>query len=371
MSGRDYYEVLGVSRDVSESELKKAFRNLARELHPDVNDHDPAAEEKFKEAAEAYEVLSDPEKRQTYDAYGMDGLRSGGFSSTASGFGSFEDLFSAFFGGAGFGRSGPAAGGDVAATVRIELDDVLDGCEREIEFEAVETCPDCHGNGAEPGTPISACPACDGTGEVRSVANTPFGRIVRAGPCESCRGDGRVADSPCPGCSGLGRRHALRTWKVKIPPGIEDGQSIRIAGAGHAGESGAPSGDLYVRVDVAEKDGFRREGRDLVVVAAVDATRAMLGGVIEVETLEGPRSVEVEPGVQPGHVETLRGLGLPDIGGGGRRGDQKVIVDVVIPTRLDEEQTDLATRLDATITDDNRRGGKSRSIFSRLRRVRG
>ena len=370
MSGRDYYEVLGVSREASESEIKKAFRNLARELHPDVNDHDPAAEEKFKEAAEAYEVLSDPERRETYDAYGMDGVRSGGFSSRASGFGSFEDLFSAFFGGSGFGRSGPAAGGDVAATVQIDLDEVLDGCERELEFEAVDTCPDCRGNGAEPGTPITACPDCDGTGEIRSIASTPFGRIVRAGACERCRGDGRIAESPCPGCSGLGRRHALRTWKVAIPPGIEDGQSIRIAGAGHAGEAGAPDGDLYVRVDVAERDGFRREGRDLVVVVPVDATRAMLGGAVEVETLEGLRTVELAAGVQPGHVETLRGLGLPELGGG-RRGDQKVVVDVIVPTRLDDDQIELVSRLDSSITDENRRGGSSRSIFSRLRRVRG
>ena len=370
MSDRDYYEVLGVSRDASDSEIKRAFRGLARELHPDVNDHDPTAEERFKEAAEAYEVLSDPESRSTYDAYGREGLRSGGFSSRASGFGSFEDLFSAFFGGSGFGRSGPSPGGDVAATARIELDDVLEGCERELEFEAVETCPDCRGNGAEPGTPITACPVCDGTGEVRSIANTPFGRIVRAGPCQNCRGDGRIAESPCPSCSGLGRRHATRTWKVKVPPGIEDGQSIRIAGAGHAGEPGAPDGDLYVRVEVADREGFRREGRDLVVVVPIDATRAMLGGEVEVETLEGARSVDLDAGVQPGHVETLRGLGLPGLGGG-RRGDQRVVVDVIIPTGLDEEQNDLVSRLDSSITDENRHGGKTRSIFSRLRRVRG
>ena len=371
MTDRDYYEVLGVARDASDSEIKKAFRSLARELHPDVNDHDPAAEEKFKEAAEAYEVLSDPESRRTYDTYGAEGLRSGGFSSRTSGFGSFEDLFSAFFGGSGFGRSGPAPGGDVAATVAIELEDVLDGCEREVEFEAIETCPDCRGNGAEPGTPITACPDCDGTGERRSVANTPFGRIVRAGPCDRCRGDGRIADSPCPGCSGLGRRQTTRTWKVDIPAGIEDGQSIRISGAGHAGEPGAPDGDLYVRVDVNERDGFRRDGRNLLVVAPVDATRAMLGGEVEVETLDGIRSVELDPGVQPGHVETLRGLGLPELGGGGRRGDQKVVVDVVIPSRLDREQTDLVARLDQTITDENRSSSGGRSLFSRFRRVKG
>lgn len=367
MTVRDYYEVLGVDRDASDSEIKSAFRRIARQLHPDVNDHDPDAEEKFKEAAEAYEVLSDRERRSTYDRFGPEGLRSSGFDPRTASFGSFEDLFSTFFG-SGFGSRGPAPGADVAVRERVGFDEVLAGVEREVEFEAVDACDACRGNGAEPGTPITECGACGGTGERRSVASTPFGQIVRATPCQACGGDGKTAESPCRECSGLGRRHVRKAWKVRIPPGIEDGQSIRIAGAGHVGEPGAPAGDLYVTVAV-EDDRFSRDGRDLVALATIDATQAMLGGPVEVETIDGPVEVEVAPGTQPGTELRLRGHGLPSLGDGAGRGDHRVVFDVVIPGRLDDDQRALASELDSSITDRNRER-EGTSFVSRLRRRR-
>ena len=272
----DYYDRLGVERGASEAEIKKAFRRVARDLHPDVNRHDPEAEENFKRAAEAYEVLSDPERRRVYDAYGEEGLRGGGWSPGA-GFGDLEDVLASFFGRGdplfadlfGFGRSGPAAGGDVAAEVEITLAEVLTGASRELSFDAVSACERCRGNGAEPGTPIHTCAECGGTGQVRRVSQTAFGQLGRAAPCESCGGGGRVPEQPCEECGGSGRVAGTRTWEVEIPPGIESGQRIRITGAGHAGEAGARSGDLYVLVRVADDDRFRREGADLVSVAEV------------------------------------------------------------------------------------------------------
>ena len=369
MSKRDYYEVLGVSRSATQTEIKKACRGVARELHPDVNDHDPEAEEKFKEVAEAYEVLSDEEKRGTYDSYGHDGLRSGGFSSQAQGFGSIDDLFSAFFGGSqGFGRRGPAPGADVGATVEIELEDVLEGVRREVEFDVVATCEHCRGNGAEPGTPIHTCERCEGTGELRTIANTAFGQMVRATPCDTCHGDGRVAETPCAECSGLGRRHTTKTWGVDIPAGIDSGQRMRIAGAGHAGEPGAPAGDLYVEVTVAEKEGMMRDGQDLITVVPLDATRAMIGETIEVETLDGIEEIEVDPGTQPGAEKQLKGKGLPRVGGSKRRGVHRFVFNVVVPVNLSEEQLSLASELDRTIGESNRHEEES-GLFSRMRRA--
>jgi len=371
MIKRDYYEVLGLSRDASEQEIKKTFRRVARELHPDVNGEDPDAEEKFKEAAEAYEVLSDPERRQTYDRYGHDGLSSGGFSSRAQGFGSIDDLFSAFFGGGFGGRRGPAPGADVGVAVEIELEDVLEGAQREVEFDAVANCEHCHGNGAEPGTPIRRCEECQGTGELRTVANTAFGQMVRATPCDKCHGDGRIAESPCRECSGLGRRHATKRHRIDVPAGIESGQRIRIAGAGHAGEPGAPPGDLYVEVTVAEREGMVRDGQDLITVVPVDATAAMLGDTIEVETLDGPDEIELAPGTQPGAEARLKGRGLPQLGSSRRRGSHRFIFNVVIPTGLTEEQRRLAGELDDSLTSDNRNGDSGSGIFSRMRRAFG
>jgi len=368
---RDYYEVLGVSRGATEQEIKKAFRVVARELHPDVNDHDPDAEEKFKEAAEAYEVLSDAEKRRTYDQYGHDGLRSGGYQSQAQGFGSIDDLFSAFFGGGGFGGSrGPAPGADIGVQVQIGLEDVLEGTTREVEYEAVSNCDHCRGNGAEPGTPIRTCERCNGTGELRTVANTAFGQMVRSTPCDRCHGDGRVAEEPCHICSGLGRRHTEKKSRIDIPAGIESGQRIRISGSGHAGETGAPPGDLYVEVIVEEREGMVRDGQDLISVVPVDATAAMIGDRIEVETLEGTEEIELSPGTQPGAEARLKGKGLPRLGGSRRRGDHRFVFNVVVPTNLSEDQRRLAGELDASLTDENREPGGS-GIFSRMRRAFG
>ena len=275
------------------------------------------AEEKFKEAAEAYEVLSDPDRRSTYDAFGHDGLRSGGWAPHSDAFGSFEDVLSAFFGRGdplfselfGFGRAGPASGGDVAAQVEVSLEEVLTGASREVSFEAVSTCERCRGNAAEPGTPIRACETCGGSGELREVARVAFGQVVRTGACPTCGGQGRVPETPCEECGGEGRTARARTWEVEVPPGIESGQRIRISGAGHAGETGGRSGDLYVQVVVADDERFERHGQDLVTVVELPATRAMLGTAVTVPTLDGEREIEVPAGAQPGEQIVAAGPG--------------------------------------------------------------
>jgi len=369
---RDYYEVLGVSRDASEAEVKKAFRRLARELHPDVNQA-PDAEERFKEAAEAYEVLSDAERRRTYDTYGQEGLRSGGFEPGA-GFGSIDDLFQSIFGGAGFGFGGggrrAAAGGDVGIEVEVELAEVATGATREVTYDVVAACEHCHGNGAEPGTPISTCERCGGSGELRAVTRTPFGQMVRASPCDVCGGAGKVPETPCEVCGGGGRTRQSRTSTIEVPAGIETGQRMRISGAGHAGEPGAPSGDLYVEVLVAEDERFERDGTDLIGTVSIAATEAMLGTTVTVPTLEGEEEIEVEPGTQPGHHYVLKGIGLPRLSGR-RRGNQRVILEVVVPTNLNDEQRELAERLDETLEEDNLTPRHGEGLFGRFRRAFG
>jgi molecular chaperone DnaJ len=369
---QDYYDMLGVERAASEQEIKKAFRRLARELHPDVNSHDPEAEEKFKQAAEAYEVLSDPWRRQTYDAFGREGLRSGGWSPRSAGFGSIEDIFEAFFGSGdpfGFARSGPASGGDVAATIEVSLEEVATGTARELSFDAVMTCERCRGNGAEPGTPIRTCQRCGGRGQIHQVSRTPFGQLVRSTQCDACHGDGRVAETRCEECEGVGRRADVRRFGVDVPAGIEDGQRIRIAGAGHAGEPGGRPGDLYVEVRVAEDGRFHRDGEDLVSIVDVPATVAMLGTTVSVETLDGEREVAVPPGSQGGTEVVLRSLGLPRLGGRAR-GHHRVVLNVVVPTSLSEEQRELARRLDETIEPENLRPSQE-GFLSRVRRAFG
>jgi molecular chaperone DnaJ len=365
----DLYERLGVGREASEVEIKKAFRRLARELHPDVNGHDPEAEQKFKAAAEAYEVLSDPERRATYDRYGAEGLRSGGYQPT--GFGSFTDIFDAFFGGGdifGGGRAGPAQGGDIGVTATISLACAATGHAIELEYEAVVRCDVCRGNGAEPGTPIETCERCGGAGQLRAVTRTPFGQVVRATVCDACGGDGRVPRQPCGACHGRGRRVERLTLAVDVPAGIADGQRIRLAGRGHAGEQGGPPGDLYVLIRVAEDERFLRDGDDLVTVVDVPAPLAALGTTVEVPTLEEPIDLEIPPGTQPHDTLTLRGKGMPALRRG-RHGDLRVVVNVVIPRRLTAEQRELLERFAGTLTGDNVRSDDG--VFSKLKRAFG
>jgi molecular chaperone DnaJ len=375
---RDPYELLGVGPDADDKEVKRAFRALARELHPDVNRHDPEAEEKFKEAAEAYEILSDPERRRIYDRYGFEGLDSRGYSPAAAGFGSFADIFDAFFGGdpfgpfgggRGFGRGpGPVHGGDIAVEVEVTLEQAARGSEVDVQFDAVQICERCHGNGAEPGTPIERCPRCEGTGELRSVTRTAFGQLVRAQACDNCRGEGTVAVTPCRECEGRGRRAVRRALQVEIPPGILDEQRIRLTGRGHAGERGGQPGDLYVLVRVAEDQRFLRDGSDLVTVVDVPAPAAALGTRVKVPTLEGEEEVEVRPGTQPGTVVVLRGRGMPTLGRG-RRGDQRVVLNVVIPRKLSRRQRELLEELRDSLGPDNLRGAEEESLFEKVRRA--
>jgi molecular chaperone DnaJ len=363
---RDSYEVLGVERDADEQQIKKAFRLLARELHPDVNAHDPDAEGKFKEAAEAYEILSDPERRATYDRYGHDGLRSGGQAPNFDGFGSINDLFNAFFGGGQ--AAGPAQGGDLAVGIEIELIEAAHGAKVEVAYEAVERCGNCNGNGAEPGTPIETCERCGGAGQLQALTRTPFGQMVRTMVCDVCHGDGRVPKQPCGECRGRGRVASRRELEVDVPAGIADGQRIRLAGKGHAGEAGAQAGDLYVMVSVAEDERFVREGDDLITALDVAAPLAALGSTLEIPTLEGTGTVELPSGTQPGEVLTLRGEGMPSLRRG-RRGDLRVVVNVVIPRRLSEEQRALLEQLNDSLTEENLRSQES--MFAKLRRALG
>ena len=370
---RDPYEVLGVARDAQEREIKTSFRRLARELHPDVNNHDPASEEKFKEAAEAYEILSDPQRRATYDRYGHEGLDSRGFASQAHGFGSFADIFDAFFGGDPFGGgfgggAGRVQGGDQAVEVEISLEEAAAGVEAEVAYELVDTCDHCHGNGAEPGTPIETCERCGGAGRLRAVSRTAFGQLVREQACDVCGGEGKVPTEPCHTCGGAGRRAVRKTLKVDVPAGIADEQRIRLSGRGHAGERGGPPGDLYVLVRVREDERFLRDGNDLVTVVDVPAPAAALGSTVSVATLDGDEEIEVAAGTQPGTVVTLRGRGMPSIGRG-RRGDQRVVLNVVIPRNLTARQRELLDELRGSITEDNLREEEPESILGKLRRA--
>ncbi len=374
---RDYYEILGVSRDADDATLKKAFRRLARELHPDVNRHDPAAEEKFKEAAEAYEVLSDRQRRATYDRYGHEGLRSGGYSPNFEGFGSVADIFDAFFG-SGFGdvfgggaRSGGAVhGGDVAIGAEIDLAQAARGASVEVSYEAIVMCETCRGNGAEPGTPIETCSRCGGTGALRTVSRTPFGQMMRTMPCDVCEGDGRVAEDPCKRCRGRGRRVERTRVAVDVPAGIANGQRIRISGRGHAGERGGPPGDLYVLIHVREDPRFIRDGDDLVTAVDVSAPLAALGTTVRVPTLDGEVEVEIPPGTQPHDTLVVRSAGLTPLRGRSRRpGDLRVVVNVVIPRNLSRDQRELYEQLSGTMKDHNL--GTEEGVFGKLKRAFG
>jgi molecular chaperone DnaJ len=338
---RDYYEILGLDRSASDGDIKRAFRRLARELHPDVNDA-PDAQERFQQVAEAYEVLSKPETRQLYDRYGHSGLRSGGFEPGHFDFGSLSDLFSAFFGDDMLGgtvRSRRARGADTAAQVEIDLAEAAQGVTKTVPFAVSVLCDRCGGDGAEPGTDVSTCPTCGGAGRVQQVSRSVFGEFVRTQTCPRCGGEGRVVETPCTKCRGDGHVLEERSLDVTIPPGIHDGQRIRLTGEGHAGRGG-PAGDAYVLVRVRPDPRFVREGDDVFSTVDLTFTQAALGATVTVATLDGEAEVTFEPGTQPGEVRVLAGRGMPVLQGFGR-GDHRLLVNVLVPRRLSEEQRRL------------------------------
>lgn len=365
---RDYYEVLGVARDASESDVKRAFRGLARTLHPDVSD-DPEAEDRFREVAEAYEVLSDPERRARYDRYGHEAMAGEQFHTDQfMDLGNLGDLFGALFGRDPFGSAGPAAGPDAQADAEIELADAAFGTDVTLQLELVQHCERCGASGAEPPTQPERCAQCSGSGQVRQVSQSVFGQFVRTGPCPACTGRGVTIESPCHECRGRGRLPGQRSVTVSIPPGIEDAQAIRLTGAGHAGETGAPAGDLYLRVHVRDDPRFRREGRDIVSVVDLTAAEAILGAAKTVPTLDGDAEIEFAAGTQPGEARVLKGKGLPGLRGGGR-GVQRVLVNVRIPRELTAEQRELVERLRASEGDHNYHAHEHGGLRGAIRRV--
>jgi molecular chaperone DnaJ len=347
---RDYYELLGVARDAGESEIKKAFRRLARELHPDVSEA-PDADERFREVVEAYEVLSKSETRELYDRYGHAGLRSGGFQPGHFDFGSLSDLFSAFFGEDLLGGARVSRGADLAAAVDIELVEAATGVTREVPFQVAVTCTHCDGDGAEPGSAISTCPTCGGAGRLQQVTRSVFGEFVRTQACPACGGSGRKIETPCTVCDGAGRVIEERRLEVTIPPGIHDGQRIRLTGEGHAGALGARSGDAYVQVNVRRDPRFVREGNDVYSTIDLTMTQAALGADVTIATLDGDAQLEFGPGTQPGETRVLRGRGMPVLQGFGR-GDHRVLVNVVVPRHLSDEQRRLLVEFESHADDD-------------------
>lgn len=332
----DYYELLGVSRDASADELKRAYRALARQHHPDANPDDAEAEARFKEVAKAYETLSDPQKRAHYDRFGADGPQAG----DPFGGGGFGDIFDAFFGGgggfSGGGRSNPAAGPDLQAVVTVEFETAVFGGTEEVEVRTAVACEDCEATGASPGTHAETCQQCGGAGQVRQVRQSILGQMVTAVACPACRGAGEVIADPCPTCRGEGRTITEKTYTVDIPAGVDSGSTLRLTGFGAAGLRGGGRGDLYLEVRVRPHDRFRREGVDLVHDLHIPITQAALGATIELETLDGTEEIELARGTQTGRVVRLRNRGVPHVRGRGR-GDLLVQVVVDTPTDLEPE----------------------------------
>jgi molecular chaperone DnaJ len=368
----DYYELLEVSRDASHADIKRSFRRLARELHPDVSP-DPDADRRFRAVAEAYEVLSDPNRRATYDRFGHAGLRNGGFAPMEADFGSLSDVFAAFFGETLFGQAPaagprPTRGPDVGAHVEIELAEAVTGRTLEVGIRVARECVTCGGSGAAPGTSPITCPACNGVGRVQQVTRTVLGQMVRSGTCPRCDGIGTVVETPCERCEGDGRTLEDTSLELEIPAGIHDGQRIRVRGAGHAGTLGGPPGDVYVAVTVHPLAGVERDGDELRVRAGVTMTEAAVGTTVTVPTPEGPLEVDLEPGTQPGAVHVVPRRGMPSLETG-RRGDLLVAVDVRVPTRLTAEQRAELVRIeselgaDAYRDDDDGFIGRFKSAF--------
>lgn len=360
MSKRDYYEVLGVSKTATQDELKKAYRKLARKYHPDLNKDNPEAEEKFKECNEAYDVLSDEQKRAQYDQFGHAAFENGGMGGGPGGFGGFggaggfggsgmEDIFDMFFGGQGSrgGRSnaGPQRGSDLRFDLEISFKEAAFGVEKEINLYRDEQCEHCHGDGAEPGSKVETCPECHGSGYVRFTQNTMFGQMVNERPCSRCHGEGKIISEPCKKCRGKGTEKKNKKLKVKIPAGVNDGSRLRVAGEGEVGAKGGPSGDLYVYIYVRPHKYFERDGTTVMCEVPISIVQATLGAEIKVPTLDGQVTMRIPEGTQPGKVLRLKGKGIPSLRGGGR-GDQLVRIKVVVPTKLNDKQKDALRKFE-------------------------
>ncbi|HDD55133.1 MAG TPA: molecular chaperone DnaJ [Chloroflexi bacterium] len=376
MTKRDYYEVLGVPRDASESDLKSAFRNLARKYHPDVNAA-PDAEEKFKEINEAYGVLSDADKRAAYDRFGHQGVRgpNGGPGFETVDFSDFADIFGDMFGFGGFGsrsraasRSAPRRGADLQYQVAISFKEAVFGTEKEIEVTKDERCETCGGDGAKPGTSPKICPKCQGRGEVRQTRQTLLGSMVQVTTCPVCGGKGKVIKDHCPTCGGRGRIRKTRRKKVTIPAGVDDGTRIRLAGEGQSGENNGPSGDLYLLVRVRPHKYFRRRDDDILLDLNVNVAQATLGAEVKVPTVDGDVKLKIPAGTQPGKIIRMRGKGVPHLHRD-TRGDQLVIVNVTIPKSLNQEERELFEKLADQM--DSKVLPQERGFLERLKNVLG
>ena len=371
---RDYYEVLGVKKDATADEIKKAFRKLTKENHPDLHPGDKACEERFKEANEAYEVLSDEEKRRKYDQYGHAafdpnaGFGGGGFGDF-SGFGGFGDIFSDIFGGfGGATRSNPNAprrGENVRATANVSFEEAAFGCKKQVTIAKVETCADCKGTGCAPGTTPEVCPDCKGTGQVTVNQRTPFGVMQSSTPCSKCRGSGKIIHQPCKTCRGMGSIRRQHKVDVNVPAGIDDGQTISKPGGGNAGVNGGPAGDLLVTVIVHPHPRFERDGTSVLLEQEISYAQAALGAEVEVPTLDGKVKLTIPEGTQPGAVFRLRGKGIPYLRGGGR-GDQFVTVNIKVPKNLTGSQKELLHQFAASMGELD--GDAGRGIFGRKKK---
>lgn len=361
---RDYYEVLGVSRGASEDEIKKAYKKMARKYHPDLNPGDKTAEEKFKEVNEAYEVLSDADKKARYDQYGHAGVDpnfgAGGFGGGFDGsfdFGDLGDIFGSFFGG-GFGggrRTNPNApqrGESIRMSIAISFEEAAFGCEKAVTVERYETCDTCHGNGCAPGTSPEVCPDCHGTGTVQVRRQTPMGVFATSSPCPKCGGKGRIIHQPCKDCRGSGMVRKKKTIQASIPAGIDNGQTISIRGQGNAGKNGGPAGDLLITITVRPHELFRREGTSVLCEAPITFTQAVLGAELEIPTIDGKAKYTLPEGTQSGTTFRLKGKGIPSINGRGR-GDQYVTVYIETPKNLNKEQKEALKKFAETMGESN------------------
>ena len=376
---RDLYEVLGLQKGASADEIKKAYRKLAKKYHPDLNPGDKEAEKKMKEVNGAYEVLSDAEKKARYDQYGFAGIDpnyAGGAG--GGGFGGFQDfdlgdIFGSMFGG-GFGgqqtrQNGPRKGENLRITLQLTFEEAVFGCEKSVSVTRNESCKDCGGTGAKKGTSPETCPVCRGSGQVQSTQRTPFGVFSSSSPCQNCKGTGKIIKEPCPSCKGEGRVRKTRTIRVKIPAGIDDGQTISLRGEGNGGARGGPAGDLYVTVYVKEHKMFKRDGQDIILEMPISFAQAALGATLIVPTVDGKVQYDLPEGTQTGTVFRLRGSGVPSVNGRGR-GDQYVKVNVEIPRNLNHEQKELLRKFDEATGDScySERGGffkKMKDLFNK------